>query len=183
MRYAQYGWEDTNERGTVFQRTAMLDDGDNPIAHPFPRSGEVAEIMGDAQYATVQAAIDAAADGATVRLLDNVNISLESDTLTIRDINLIIDLNGKSIASSGPTAIQHNATPETTLYMKDSSASGGGMISNSGASPICSTGNVTVSGGKVENSGNGNAIKAFDVIVSGGTVKARATPLRSQPPA
>ena len=138
---------------------------------PSLAAGEVAEIVGGAQYATVKAAIDAAADGATVRLLDNVDISSESDTLTIRDINLTIDLNGKCITSFGPLAIRHNGTAENTLYIKDSSASGDGTISNSLSSTIISTGNITISGGTMISSGAQTISATYTATVSGGTVR------------
>ncbi|HMM32718.1 MAG TPA: hypothetical protein PKB13_13195, partial [Clostridia bacterium] len=138
---------------------------------PSLAAGEVAEIVGGDQYTSVQAAIDAAADGATVRLLDNVDISSESDTLTIPDINLTIDLNGKTITGSGPVAIQHNGTSETTLYIIDSSVSGDGTISNTSSHTISSSGNVTLSGGTVISSGAQAIFAARTATVSGGTVR------------
>lgn len=135
----------------------------------------VAEIVGGAQYATVQEAINAAADGATVRLLDNVTLQPAAGppyTLTIIAKNLTIDLNGKTIEGKGPDAINFLATKDYDLTITDSSALGGGMIRSEYSYPIFSTGNVTILGGTVQCSAAPVIYTASTctVTVSSGTV-------------
>ena len=70
--------------------TAALADGGGT------QTNDVAQI-GSTGYATLQAAVNAANDGDTVKLLDNVDLT---ETLIIKDKIITLDLNGKTISNS-----------------------------------------------------------------------------------
>lgn len=160
---------------------------------------DVAQI-GEQGYTTLQAAVDAVADGQTIKLL---NSTLESITIAAgSDNSFTLDLNGKTLNGGNDAAISNNG--ECTLTITDSSSGGkvtaylasiyaihnagsgtvivsDGMVSTSGFGTyaICNAGSVTVSGGMVSTSGDGGtAIFNYGsgtVTVSGGTVSASGT--------
>ena len=93
--------------------------------------GDVAEVNGQG-YSTLQSAIDAAQNGGTVKLLENVT---ESVTIPA-DATITLDLNGKTLVNSavaqGSTVPdgerKHTITNNGTLTIEDSV--GGGVVDN-----------------------------------------------------
>ena len=79
--------------------------------------------IGDASYETLQAAIDAAAAGETVKLLANVDENVE----IAKEKNLTLDLNG-CILNGGTGTAKAALTNYGTITIKDSSASKAGTI-------------------------------------------------------
>ena len=83
--------------------------------------GNVAKV-GDTEYSTLQAAINAASDGGEVDLIANVT---ESITISADD-NVTLDLNGYTLTNS----TGHTITNNGTLTINDSSSSHAGTVDN-----------------------------------------------------
>ena len=118
--------------------------------------GEVA-MLGNAKYATLQAAIDeATADNNEVVLIANTN---ENVTIAAGQ-NIVLDLNGFTL-NGGTTQSQAALTNNGTVVIKDSSAAGTGTIKREDdGTPsyytVYNLGTMTFNGGNVyNNSGDG----------------------------
>lgn len=100
----------------------------------------VAEI-GDVGYTTLSAAIDAASNGGTVILVDDVTESVTVDN----GANVTIDLNGHTITNEPGS---HTIFNKGTLTVNDSM--GGGVVDNvtHGKGALVNYGTATVKGGK-----------------------------------
>ena len=149
--------------------------------------------IGDVEYASIQAAIDAAEAGDTVILLNDVELT--EGIIVAADKVVTLDLNGKTISRNTEAAVGTAAvTNNGTLTIQDSGT--GGKITAFAANPdtaeipdyasntITNCGVLTVKGGTIENSTGDNARAAFpidnnstsrDAIVNieGGTVSGR----------
>lgn len=109
----------------------------------------IAEVNGTV-YESVQAAIEAAADGGTVKLLQDV----DENVVVPEDANATLDLNGKTLngnAADGAPAILNYGT----LLIDDSSATAAGTIKRdddgtAGNYAIDNQGTMTIEGGTVE---------------------------------
>ncbi|MBS6953345.1 MAG: S-layer homology domain-containing protein [Enterocloster asparagiformis] len=151
-------------------------------------AGSVVEVLhGDASkgsYSTLPAAITAASNGDTLKILDNINLGTSSPGVTITDKSLPLDLNDQTITHKGMYgAIK--LTGSADLTVTDSGANGAGKLEEGGSGVylFCAiysenTSNVTVSGGTVSAAGqNGAAIVCADgssasIVVDGGIVSA-----------
>lgn len=102
------------EKGVAYTATTNTGDLSSELS--------VAQI-GNAYYATLQEAIDAAESGATVTLIDNVN----EDITVAADDNITIDLNGCTLTGVS----EHTITNNGTLVIDD--IAGGGRVTNSTA--------------------------------------------------
>ena len=101
------------EKGVAYTATTNTGDLSSELS--------VAQI-GNAYYATLQEAIDAAESGATVTLIDNVN----EDITVAADDNITIDLNGCTLTGVS----EHTITNNGTLVIDDIA---GGRVTNSTA--------------------------------------------------
>lgn len=150
--------------------------------------GVVEVLHGDASkgsYSTLPAAITAASNGDTLKILDNINLETASPGVTITDKSLTLDLNDQTITHKGMYgAIK--LTGSADLTVTDSGANGAGKLEETGAlMPIYHTiymidnSTVTVSGGMVTATGDkGVAIcneGSGSITVDGGTVSASGT--------
>lgn len=102
------------EKGVAYTATTNTGDLSSELS--------VAQI-GNAYYATLQEAIDAAESGATVTLIGNVN----EDITVAADDNITIDLNGCTLTGVS----EHTITNNGTLVIDD--IAGGGRVTNSTA--------------------------------------------------
>lgn len=102
------------EKGVAYTATTNTGDLSSELS--------VAQI-GNAYYATLQEAVDAAESGATVTLIDNVN----EDITVAADDNITIDLNGRTLTGVS----EHTITNNGTLVIDD--IAGGGRVTNSTA--------------------------------------------------
>ena len=150
----------------------------------------VAEINGK-PYSSVQAAIDAAEAGGTVKLVDNVALEAQ---LVIGG-KVILDLNGHKITGSIDDAILVNATGDLTLTGAGSieienwtaiNNAGSLTIENvtvkagvsGGANTIYNEGTLAVTGGVIEANGENSICAIWNegaANISGGTVSAVST--------
>ncbi len=156
----------------------------------------VAEVNGT-QYATLQAAIDAAQGGDTVKLLTDVQLSQGVDV----GKNVTLDLNGKTISNASDMADDYllGVLHGGTLTVNDSSATGKiSMGKKYCAIKITKAGNTAtfiaghpatliVNAGTIEGpnyaiSGNGNDGRGNSVItINGGTIRSTAGTAIYQP--
>ena len=129
-------------------------------------------------YATVQDAVDAAADGDTVKLLANVTLAQRVEV----NKNLTIDLNGKTVT---PTATCSNGSAfdikAGTVEIKNGKIDGS-AITDIECDPITvrSGATLTLNDGIeiVINSKNGACVYAFDggkIVINGGTYENQTT--------
>lgn len=102
------------EKGVAYTATTNTGDLSSELS--------VAQI-GNAYYATLQEAVDAAESGATVTLIGNVN----EDITVAADDNITIDLNGCTLTGVS----EHTITNNGTLVIDD--IAGGGRVTNSTA--------------------------------------------------
>ncbi|AMJ41296.1 Listeria/Bacterioides repeat-containing protein [[Clostridium] propionicum DSM 1682] len=137
-------------------------------------AGDVAAI-GEKGYATLQAALDAVADGDTIQLLENIDLT---DTVIIASgstKSFILDLNGKTLNGGNAIAIQHNGG---TLTVDDTE--GGGKVTSMVADGTIhlNGGSLVIISGTVENTNTSKSCAAVSnnnsgsVLVNGGTVTA-----------
>jgi len=133
----------------------------------------VAEVDG-VEYATLQAAIDAAGAGDTVKLL--ADISLSEGVVIATDDVITLDLNGKVVSRNTEDAVSSAAiTNNGNLTIVDSSEDQTGKITAFAANPdtagipyyasntITNCGVLTVKGGTIENSTGDEARAAFPI--------------------
>ena len=137
--------------------------------------GNVAKI-GDTEYSTLQAAINAAEDGDTVTVLDNIKLT---ETVTIaKDDEITLDLNGKTISGSfSKKSATSVITNNGTLTVVDS-GNGNGTIVLSEANvstthsyatnAVLNNGSLTVESGTIKNQFKG-ASYAIDTNVGATT--------------
>ncbi len=137
-------------------------------------AGAVAAID-ETGYATLQEAVDAVTEGQTIRLMEDIDLT---NTVTIASGNtksFILDLNGKTLESTGKStvAIEHRNDGELTI--KNSSGAEGMITSAFIGINNYSSGTVNISGGTVCTTGECEAILNGDIgtiNLSGGTVHA-----------
>lgn len=121
-----YTYDDN--KGLISDNEAVFH-GDDSIAKYF-----VAKV-GNTYYKTLAAAVAAAQDGATVKLLANIN----GQTVIPADKNIVLDLNGKTMT--------HNIKRQATVYNNgtlticDSSADKSGKIKSTVDTAICAGNN------------------------------------------
>lgn len=142
-------------------------------------AGAVAAI-GNIAYTSLQAAIDAAGEGATVTLLKNIT---ESVTIE-KDKNITLDLNGQTLTNAEGS---HTITNYGTLTITDSSENGTVDNESHGCGALVNYGMATLSGGtftrskeagKSPSDNGGNSWYVIDnhcgtmIIQDGVTVKA-----------
>ncbi|ACL20462.1 cell wall/surface repeat protein [Desulfitobacterium hafniense DCB-2] len=78
----------------------------------------------DTGYATLQEAVNAVAEGQTIKLLDDINLTATVETLSSSTKSFTLDLNGKTLRSSDKLNLLHRGSG--TLTVTDSK--GGGKI-------------------------------------------------------
>ena len=78
----------------------------------------------DTGYATLQEAVNAVAEGQTIKLLDDINLTATVETLSSSTKSFTLDLNGKMLRSSDKLNLLHRGSG--TLTVTDSK--GGGKI-------------------------------------------------------
>lgn len=137
-------------------------------------AGDVAAI-GEKGYATLQAALDAVADGDTIQLLENIDLT---DTVTIASgstKSFILDLNGKTLNGGNAIAIQHNGG---TLTVDDTEGEGKVTSMVADGTIHLNGGSLVIISGTVENTNTSKSCAAVSnnnsgsVLVNGGTVTA-----------
>lgn len=149
-----------------------------------PEQNVFAAAIDGVGYTTLQAAIDAADPGDTVKVI--ANIQLVGTGITISsDKNIKLDLNGQVISgisnAAASTALIDN---KGTLVIDDTSSAGTGKITSSATNPdtewtagfpayanntINNTGHLTINGGRIENAtGDGYCIPIDNLL--GGTL-------------
>lgn len=106
----------------------------------FAADENVAKI-GDQEYATLQAAIDEAASGAKIELIDD---TIENITVAADD-NITLDLNGYKVTNTNTHTIINNGH----LVIKDGSSTATGTVDNitHGKAAIYNYGTLTIQGG------------------------------------
>ncbi len=122
----------------------------------FAGEGETTNVakIGTTEYATLQAAVDAATDGATIILLKNVNT--DSTIVIPEGKNIILNTNGKTLTS---TATQYAINNLGTLTIN-----GGGVIvhKNPGNSVVRTLGKLTLEKVAIETPGDGKIAVKVD---------------------
>lgn len=116
-----------------------------PSASTDPQAEAIAKI-GDTSYPTFQAALDAASDGQTIVLVDNVALS---ESLTI-DKAVTLDLGQKTIATS--------AADWALVFTKDATVRGGTIAAETGSGILAKGCTVTIDDAVVN--ANGKALQA-----------------------
>ena len=112
---------DTEQEGKVVGYTESVADG--VVTRVYSVFAPVASI-GEVQYPSLQAAINAAQNGDTVTLLQDINLA---ETITVNNGEaVILDLNGKTISGACNAGQAHMFMVENTaeLTIKDSSTNG-----------------------------------------------------------
>ncbi len=149
--------------------------------------------IGDVEYTSLQAAVDAATTGQTIILLADVELT---ETLIIpADKTIALDLNGKTVSmadASGATAalIKNNGN----LTITDGTEGKAGKLSFNSTTPsanngyACNTisnyGTITIEAGTIENTTVGGACYALDnyagstATINGGKLTAEKTAVR-----
>lgn len=131
-------------------------------AAAFAADGDVAQV-GEQTYATVAAAIEAAKDGGTVKLLKNV-----AEPITIpAGYTVTLDLNGKVLVNSEvaqdetvtETSRKHTITNKGTLTI-----TGDGVVDNvsQGKAALYNEGTVTVKGGTITRSAEKGTVEPYN---------------------
>jgi hypothetical protein len=104
-------------------------------------------LIGSTEYETLQAAVDAATDGETVQLLNDITLSATVIIPNTNTSSFILDLNGKTLDGGSNIAIKNNG--KGTLTITDSHL--GGMVSIRGTNAYAiyntNSGIVNISGG------------------------------------
>ena len=147
------------------------------------KEGKFVAEIGSQGYESLQAAIEAAQDGQTVRLLADV----EQNTQLIINKSITLDLNGKTIKISGYTAEKAQVSVKGNLTIQDSSEAQTGKICSDytcTAGRVVSVengGKLTIAGGTITTEGmsglSGSAVyiaSGAEVNMTGGTVKVDA---------
>lgn len=149
--------------------------------------------VGNVYCYTLEEAINAATDGATITLIDSVDLT---ETVTVPAVaNITLDLNGKTISmadasSAAMCAIKNNGT----LTITDGSETKSGKITFSTTTPstnasyasntISNHGTITIGTGTIENTTVGGACYALDnyagstATINGGKLSAKKTTVR-----
>ena len=106
------------DAGTVIGGELTIEEGATKI--------EYAARTGSVGYDTLQAAIDAAANGGTVTLLKNVN-----ENVTVgEDDNIVLDLNGFKLTNDASSNTEHTITNRGLLAIADGSQAKTGVVDN-----------------------------------------------------
>jgi hypothetical protein len=103
--------------------------------------------IGDEEYATLQAAVDAAEAGAEIRLIENIELT----TFVEIKKSFTLDLNGKSINRANGTALYVNGEATVTIQGE------GGSVSGSQAVYV-NAGTVVIKGGNFHGYNGGHAV-------------------------
>lgn len=111
--------------------------------------------IGDKNYASIKAAIEAAVDGDTVKLLANV----AEDVTVAEGKNLTLDLNGFKLTN----VRDHTITNNGTLIVADSSTAKTGTVDNvtHAKGALVNNGTATLKGGLFERSQENGALKPY----------------------
>ena len=111
--------------------------------------------IGDKNYASVQAAIDAANEGDTVKLLADAT----EDVTVAEDKNLTLDLNGFKLTN----VKGHTITNNGTLTVTDSSEAKTGTVDNltHGKGALVNAGTATLEGGTFERSNEAGKLNPY----------------------
>jgi len=129
-----------------------------------------AEIDG-VKYATLNAAINAADDGDTVKLLDNIT---GTETIIV-DASIILDLNGKTIENTADNVWVVKIDGNSVMTLVDNSAEGNGTITGYKGISVVQGSELIMNGGKVDAtgtaSGSGIQIYGSKATLNGGTIK------------
>lgn len=106
----------------------------------FAENGNVAKI-GEQEYATLQGAIDQAADGAEIKLIADTTENITVAT----DDNITLDLNGHKVTNTDTHTITNNGH----LVIKDGGTTATGTVNNitHGKAAIYNYGTLTIQGG------------------------------------
>lgn len=160
--YYELDWltvTDANGNVIAVDNNSFIMPGRNVTVSAAFKVSYVAEIVGGDRYTTLDAAVSAAAPGATIKLLKN--ISRRNDLLITKEITL--DLNGKSIQRSSG-AIEVGTGGNLTVIDTATGGSIAGGVEVSGG--IC-----TISGGTILGYFNyGIAINSGICTITGGTI-------------
>lgn len=131
---------------------------------PLAIEADAVAAIDDTGYATLQEAFDAVADGETIQLLKDIDLT---NTVTIESgstKSFILDLNGKTLNGGSAIAIQHNGGTLTV----DDTEGGGKVTSNVGDGTIhLNGGSLVIISGTVENTNTSNSCAAVSNINSG----------------
>lgn len=198
-----YATEDTGGgTGATYDAVQQTESGDNTEntdeSKPTGEGGDDSEAgnegevsatcvaqVGGTQYATLEAAIGAATDGATVSLLGNV--TLNNTTLTVEGKTITIDVGGftLTVATDGDGIVVNNATLTLTgtgKYVFNCTASGsdGIFVNNTvegGTSELNLNGNVDINvSGNVSSAIHAYASAGKAVVnINAGTITARGS--------
>ena len=134
--------------------------------------------IGDTGYDTLQEAFADVADGNTIKVLENINLTT-GVTLSSASVSAILDLNGKAITFGGTNAkaaITVNST--ASLTVTDSSDSKNGSITATDISGIAIQNNgsntITITDGTIAANGNMAICNTGTgyITISGGTISA-----------
>ena len=119
-------------------------------------------------YASIQAGVNAASSGGTVELLVNNSIS---SAVTVNNKNIIMNLNSKTLTSTGADAFK--ITGSSTFTLKSGTIKGNTIVRSEGSSII------TVESGTYTASGTDNVVfnvaGTSQLTVSGGTITSNAS--------
>ena len=127
--------------GTTF--IPAFADGENSVAK-----------IGEAEYATLQDAVDAAQNGETITMLGDATESIE----IAADKNITLDLNGKTLTNA---ADKHTIENNGTLTINDSSNDKTGTVDN----VIHARGALVNHEGAVATLNGGNSIEAWRRVI------------------
>jgi len=162
------GWKDTS--GTTYTAGDTVPNTVTGLTAQWA-GGSVAQI-GSTGYPTLQAAVDAAADGATITLLSDITAPNTGNLVaTAKSTAFTLDFNGHTITSSGNNAvISYNGTG--TLTLDDSKGEGG--IEAAAVSTISqSSGAVIINGGVFRSATNSTStiyVSLGTLTINGGTI-------------
>ncbi len=168
-----YTWDSSTKQESVFDNSAntvVVSGGTFSSAVPAEYCAEgltciknndgtygVASIaqVGDKGYASLQSAIDDAADGATVKLLANTSEDITID----KGKNLTLDLNGFKLTN----VKGHTITNNGTLTITDSSEAKTGTVDNltHGKGALVNAGTATLEGGTFERSNEAGTLNPY----------------------
>ncbi len=125
--------------------------------------------IGDVMYETVQAAIDDAAKGDVIQLLQNTT---EAITVAEDDV-IVLDLNGKVFTGQAPGAYSYPVTNNGGLTIRDT-VGGGQILVTANAYPILNEGTLSLESGAITGTFAGayGISNSGTVTVTGGSISA-----------
>ena len=122
--------------------------------------------IGDTEYATLQGAVDAAAKGATIEVLQDINVGTKNISVYDKKANVVLDLGGHTITGSGERTMSFSSNNWTLQNGKvvNTSASSYGTIlfGTQGSTTLGGTGTLTI-----ENTNAQGVALALDKIPTG----------------